>query len=144
MTQEFLVHNSWLIALAVGSGLMLVWPSVMKGGARRVTPQQATLLLNQKKAVVVDIRDEDAFNTVGAIAQSKRIPIDQIKAKAASVAKNKDTPVIVVCQKGMRAVPAAKILQGEGYTDVQVLDGGIAAWSEAGLPLKKNSAKSKA
>jgi rhodanese-related sulfurtransferase len=42
--------------------------------------------------------------------------------------------VIVYCRSGARAVLAAATLEVLGYTDVASLDGGITAWSEAGLP----------
>jgi rhodanese-related sulfurtransferase len=45
--------------------------------------------------------------------------------------------VIVVCQKGTRAFGAAKVLERAGFTDVVVLEGGVAAWQAAGLPMKK-------
>ncbi len=36
---------------------------------------------------------------------------------------------------GMGASVAAKTLQGDGYTNVRVLEGGDVAWRDAGLPL---------
>ena len=46
-----------------------------------------------------------------------------------------DGRVIVYCRSGVRAALAAQTLQELGYTDVANLDGGIAAWKDAGLPL---------
>lgn len=43
--------------------------------------------------------------------------------------------VIVVCASGARAALAAATLQDMGYLDVAVLDGGINAWREVGLPI---------
>ncbi|MCE2744571.1 MAG: rhodanese-like domain-containing protein [Burkholderiales bacterium] len=137
MSQEFLIQNSWLIALAVGSGLMLIWPSLTKGGGTRVTVPQATLLINQKKAVLVDIRDDDLVKNSGVVPNSKRMAIKDLKEKAATLAKTKETPLIVLCQTGARAGAAATVLKAAGYTDVFVLDGGLNAWKEAGLPVKK-------
>ena len=67
MSQEFLIQNSWLIALAVGSGLMLIWPVLTKGGGTRVTVPQATLLINQKNGTFRDagFEAEVAFNADG-------------------------------------------------------------------------------
>lgn len=137
MSQEFLIQNSWLIALAVGSGLMLVWPLLTKGGGTRVNVQQATLLINQRKAVLVDIRDDDMVNNTGMVPNAKRVAIKDLKDKADTLAKTKETPIIVVCQTGARAGAAATVLKAAGYTEVCVLDGGVNAWKEAGLPVKK-------
>lgn len=43
--------------------------------------------------------------------------------------------VIVYCRSGVRAALAAATLKTLGYTDVANLEGGIAAWKQAGLPL---------
>ncbi|MFP5482539.1 MAG: rhodanese-like domain-containing protein, partial [Gammaproteobacteria bacterium] len=97
MSQEFLIQNSWLIALAFGSGLMLIWPLLTKGGGTRVTVPQATLLINQKKAVLVDIRDDDFVKNSGVVPNSKRMAIKDLKEKAGTLAKTKETPLIVLC-----------------------------------------------
>ncbi|HEX4917517.1 MAG TPA: rhodanese-like domain-containing protein [Limnobacter sp.] len=137
MTQEFLLQNSWLIALALGSGLMLVWPMLTKGGGKRITVAQATLLINQQKAVLVDIREDDLVRGSGAIPHAKRIAIKELKGKADTLSKSKETPLIVVCQVGTRSGAAATILKGAGYTQVYTLEGGVNAWKEAGMPTKK-------
>lgn len=137
MSQEFLIQNSWLIALAVGSGLMLIWPILTKGGGTRVTVPQATLMLNQRKAVMVDIRDDEFVNNSGMVPNAKRVSIKDLKDKAGTLAKTKETPLIVLCQTGARAGAAATVLKAAGYTDVFVLDGGLNAWKEAGMPVKK-------
>lgn len=137
MSQEFLIQNSWLIALAVGSGLMLIWPILTKGGGTRVTVPQATLMLNQRKAVMVDIRDDDFVNNSGIVPNAKRMAVKDLKEKANTLAKTKETPLIVLCQTGARAGAAATVLKAAGYTDVFVLDGGLKAWKEAGMPVKK-------
>jgi rhodanese-related sulfurtransferase len=43
----------------------------------------------------------------------------------------------VVCQSGARADKAARQFRAAGFEDVYTLDGGIAAWTAAGLPLTK-------
>lgn len=143
MSQEFLIQNSWLIALAVGSGLMLLWPVLTKGGGTRVSVPEATRMLNHRKAVLVDIRDDATVNHHGAMVNAKRLDIKELKDKANTLSKSKETPLIVVCQTGARAGAAATILKGAGYSDVFVLNGGLAAWKEAGMPVKKVEASDK-
>ena len=137
MSQEFLIENIWLVALAVGSGLMLIWPVLTKGGGTRVTVPQATLMINQRKAILVDIRDDDLVNNAGIVPNAKRMAIADLKDKAGTLAKTKETPLIVLCQTGARAGAAATVLKAAGYTDVFVLDGGLNAGKEAGMPVKK-------
>ena len=47
--------------------------------------------------------------------------------------------VIVVCRSGARAALAAVTLQTMGYADVAVLDGGLIAWQDAGLPVVEHA-----
>ena len=49
-----------------------------------------------------------------------------------------DRRVIVVCASGARASLAALTLKDMGYEDVAVLDGGLKAWVDAGLPTNEH------
>ena len=49
----------------------------------------------------------------------------------------KQSPVVLVCRNGMASADAAKKLKKAGFEQVFWLDGGIAAWQAAGLPLVK-------
>ena len=140
MTTQFLIENSWLIATAVISGGLIVWQSVAKGGSNGISPAVVTQLMNHKKAVLVDIRDADAIAQAGALPEAKRIALADLKAKADSLSKNKETPVVVVCQTGQRSGAAATVLKAAGYSQVFTLEGGVAAWVEAGMPVKKTKA----
>ena len=137
MTSQFLIDNIWLIAAALTSGGMIVWQSFSKGGASAISPAQATQLLNHKKAILLDIRDDQTIAQTGALPESKRILLADLKAKADSLSKNKQTPIVVACQSGQRSAAAVTVLKTSGYVDVFSLEGGVAAWVEAGLPVKK-------
>lgn len=140
MTQEFLLENSWLIALALGSGLMLIIPALNGGGVKRATVAQTTLLMNQKKAVLLDVRDDELAQKMGFIGGAKRLPASDVESKIASTVKSKETPIVVACQIGQTSKGVAKTLQKLGYTDVYSLDGGANAWMDAGMPIKKQAA----
>ena len=45
----------------------------------------------------------------------------------------------MVCASGARAALAAVTLLDMGYTDVALLEGGQAAWQEAGLPTSEHT-----
>jgi rhodanese-related sulfurtransferase len=47
----------------------------------------------------------------------------------------------VYCTKGpgARSLLAAQTLKGMGYENVEVLEGGLTAWAEAGLPVEKET-----
>jgi rhodanese-related sulfurtransferase len=56
------------------------------------------------------------------------------------IQKFKEKPVLLVCQRGRRANAAAKLLKAQGFTQLNVLKGGMAAWVEAKMPVTKSPA----
>lgn len=137
MIEKFVVDNWPLIAVAFVSGGMLVWPAVVGGrGGNRLSTLQATQLINQRDAVVLDIRDQADFAR-GHIANAKNLPSKVLDERKAEIDKLKDTPVIVSCDTGMRAGASAEKLKALGIKEVFILQGGLNAWREAGLPVTK-------
>jgi rhodanese-related sulfurtransferase len=47
----------------------------------------------------------------------------------------RDRQILLYCHDGSRSALAARTLAEFGYTDVAHLQGGIRAWTDAGLPL---------
>jgi len=133
---KFILDNWMLITLALISGALLLAP-VMQGATNGgLSANDAVLLINREKAVVIDVCDPAEF-AAGHIVGSKNIPLADLSAKLAAAVKNKGLPLILVCQSGARsgrAMAAAKTL---GYAQVHSLGGGLAAWKSAGLPLEK-------
>lgn len=129
-------NNLLLIAVAIGSGLMLAWPMIQKNrSGAALSPTQAVQMMNHQHAVLVDIRDAGAFQA-GHIPQARNMPAADFEKKAASLPKNK--PIILVCDQGRTAVGAAVQLRKLGLTEVTILEGGLRAWSTAGLPVTAN------
>jgi rhodanese-related sulfurtransferase len=132
---QFVIDNLFLFAVAFASGAMLLWPVVR---ARTAGPSlsslEATRLINSKNAQVIDVRAANDF-AAGSLPNAKNIPSANLKDRAGEL--KKERPVIVVCNTGTTAGPAAAQLRAAGFADVFVLAGGINAWREAGLPLRK-------
>jgi rhodanese-related sulfurtransferase len=126
-------NNLLLIGIALGSGLALAWPMIQRSrGGATVSSTQAVQMINHQGAVLLDVRSIEAFHG-GHIPQARHAPLADVEKKAASLAKDK--PLIIVCEMGRTAVGAAARLRAQGFTAVSILDGGIKAWSTAGLPL---------
>ncbi len=137
MIEKFVMDNWPLIAVAFASGAMLVWPYVAgaRGGAKLST-LQATQLINQKDAVVIDIRDQGEYAR-GHIVNARSYPSKVFDERRVELEKLKSAPVIVSCDTGQRAGPAADKLRAFGLAEVYVLQGGLNAWRDAGLPVTK-------
>ena len=125
-----------LVAVAVASAVALFLPTVMNGAAGGVAPNEAVLLINREKAVLIDVCEPHEF-AQGHVVGSKNIPLAQLEAELPSVVKNKSVPVILVCQAGSRASRAAAPAKKLGYERAQALAGGLKAWREASLPTEK-------
>lgn len=128
-------NNLALIAIAVVSGGLLAWPAISRStGGKSVNTAAATQLINKRNAVVVDIRDAAEY-AKGHLPQARSAPLAELAAKAAGLAKDKSVPIIVVCQTGQRSGKAQAALKEAGYSEIYSLEGGLAAWQQAGLPV---------
>mgnify|MGYP003449940060 FL=1 len=131
---QFLIENIFLIAIAFASGAMLLWPLVRgQASGAALTTLQVTQLINGKNAIIVDIRPPEEF-AKGSLPNARNLPADRVKDGAGAL--KKDKPVIVVCANGRAAGKVAAQLRSSGFNDVFVLGGGLAAWREAGLPIR--------
>ena len=131
---DFVIENWLLIAAALVSGGMLLWPVVSGGGAARIGTAEAVRLINREKGVLVDVC-EPAEYAAAHPAGARNVPMTQLQ-DAKGLPANKATPVIVVCPSGMRAGRAAALLRKQGYERAVALAGGTKAWGEAGLPIE--------
>jgi rhodanese-related sulfurtransferase len=127
--------NLALIAIAVISGVMLAWPTIMRRG-HGLSAADVTQLINRRNAVVLDLRAVDEFGK-GHVPSARSVPYEELSGKAAQISKNKSTPVVLVCQTGQRARKAEQVLTEAGYAEVYTLQGGIDAWQTAGMPVVK-------
>lgn len=136
---EFIIDNAIYFALALGSGVALIWPSLTNSnaGAPSISPTEAVLLMNRARLLVLDVR-EDAEFAAGHIQGAKHIPVAQLEERIKELAKQKNKPVLIVCQRGMRSNAAYKILATHAFTQVSSLQGGINKWIEANMPLVKD------
>jgi rhodanese-related sulfurtransferase len=134
---KFVLDNLILIALAVASGGMLLWKAMRDGQGGRagsVTPAEATAALNQRQAVLIDVRPAADF-AAGHIAQSRNVPLDDLAQKAASLPKNK--PLILVGANGRDSAKAVAQFKAKGFEEVSNLTGGLTGWVGAGMPIRK-------
>ena len=134
---EFVRENILLVAVAVVSGVMLILPSLRRGGGgHSVDTLQATQRINREDALVIDVRDANEV-AQGKILGARAVPLAQLAARGPDLRKNKEKPIIVYCGRGNQSQQAAAILRKQGYANVFNLSGGFAAWLQAGLPIEK-------
>ncbi len=96
---------------------------------------------NLSKVHVLDVRQpQEIQESLGAIAGSQLVPLNELKARLVEIPREK--PVIVVCHAGMRSGQATVILRAAGLTRCANLHGGMLLWSQLGLPAARVSVDS--
>ncbi len=92
-----------------------------------------TALVEQPDLVVLDVRTQAEVDAKGYIDAPNyvHIPIEEFVARSADWPAS-DATVAVVCGSGHRSTMAMTMLFAYGYNDVTSMQGGFAAWKEAG------------
>ena len=128
-----------LLSLAlVGLTLAIVYNEVAHRlrGFKGLRPAELTALMNRDNALVVDLQPIADFEK-GHIPGSKNVQVSQFDPENKLLTSAKSLPVVTVCRTGQASTDAAKRLKKAGFEHVYVLEGGIAAWQQADLPLAK-------
>lgn len=109
-----------------------------KPGVITVGAQQAyDALQADKRARIVDVRESREWDATGVPQKAVRISLGNLARKAPEKLPG-DAPVYLICASGHRSRNGGKILVKLGYTQVYSVSGGIQAWKQAGLPIKKS------
>lgn len=134
---EYIANHPWLVSMAVLAALLVV---VFEIRARResfaaISPQDLIRLQNQG-ALVIDLRKPEDYDA-GHIGGSRRMDSAEMLKAGDTLKKYKEKTVIVYCQSGSTGAAAARVLTGQGFTQVFNLRGGVGSWNADNLPLAK-------
>ncbi len=107
----------------------------LTSGVKSIGINEALRMQNDETVVFIDVREEKEFKT-GHIIDAHNIPSAMMEKRAQELKVEKETPIVVYCDTGgLRANSGAKAMRKLGYTKVLNLEGGLAGWSKANLPL---------
>lgn len=86
-------------------------------------------------SILVDVRtaketEQKAIN----LKLLKQIPFEELEQRVSELPANRK--VVFFSRVGVKGQEAAKILSRYGFEDVAMVDGGITAWEEDGLPVR--------
>jgi rhodanese-related sulfurtransferase len=79
-----------------------------------------------RDVVLLDVREHEEL-AVAAVDGALHIPMREIPPRLGELDAAK--PVVVMCHSGVRSRRVAEFLQGNGFSNVFNLQGGIDAWS---------------
>ena len=106
----------------------------VKQGVSEMTPQEAKPAVEAAYAQFIDVRTPEEYKA-GHAERTKNIPLDELAQNLDKLEKNE--PVYLICQTGMRSMKAAQMLNEAGFPQTVSIAGGTTAWQDAGFPMAK-------
>ena len=104
------------------------------GGCRQIDSKQAHELMQDKNALVVDVREPHEYAD-GRIPDAVLIPLRQIGMHLENLKEHGDRPIILSCRTGSRSEMACRFLHQSGFSNVYNLMDGVIGWQMANLSL---------
>jgi rhodanese-related sulfurtransferase len=83
---------------------------------------------------LVDVREELIFSQKHLLL-ARSVPLSRLELKFRALVPRRTTRIVLCDDNDGLAARAAAILSRNGYTDVSILSGGVAAWGAAGFEL---------
>lgn len=106
----------------------------------RIKPEEAKKLVDEGKAVLVDVRGPDAYKS-NHIKGALEVQLTRIEAgDYGNLPKNKRIIAYCSCGAEQTSKRAAELLEKAGYKGASALLGGNQAWESAGYPVEKAAA----
>ena len=135
---QFIGNHAALAALfaILLIGLIVVQLTLLLGKSKELTPAGLTQLINREGALVIDVSSQAEFEK-GHVPGARHLLPSQVDPDGKELSKARETPVALVCRNGQASAQVAQKLKKAGFAKVFWLDGGIAAWSEAQMPLAR-------
>ncbi len=93
-------------------------------------------LQSGKATTLFDVRTPAEHGEVH-IPGSRLMPLDRLDADAVKAASANSAQCVLVCRSGKRAEQAYQKLAAAGCGNLAILDGGVTAWENAGLPVNR-------
>lgn len=82
---------------------------------------------------LIDVREEDEY-AAARIPGTINIPMSELPARFDELGE--ESPVVLVCNTGIRSSQAALFLAGMGYEDLYNMEDGTKGWMKKGYPVE--------
>ena len=122
---------------ALGVAFVLLILNEMSGivtGEKRLSPLEAVRLINDRQALVLDVRAPADFKK-GHILDALNVPQAKLGERLGEIGKDPLRPIVVYCALGGVSAQAAHTLKKAGYAEVYPIRGGLNGWLAASLPV---------
>lgn len=106
-----------------------------------ITAQGLNQLLLSRKVELLDVRTPGEFASAH-LPGARSVPLDTLDTAAFVRERGPSSePVYLVCQSGTRARKAMERLQGAGFNECVLVEGGTQAWMDAGFPVERSGGR---
>ncbi len=111
---------------------------VLPEKVRLLSPAEALVLIeSQPRLQIIDCRTEAEFRHARLPGAHHCNHFTAEEARRRLEALDRTRPCLIYCALGNRSRHTALVLDELGFESIALLDGGLAAWLEAGLPVTK-------
>jgi rhodanese-related sulfurtransferase len=132
----------WLalaLMLSLGLGGCMGGGSERAGSTVRVTqttPAEVAPRVEAGEVLLVDVREEEEW-VAGRAPDAMHVPLATVGDQLGQITRTAaGRPVAFICRSGRRSAEAAQVAAEGGVSEVLNVDGGMAAWVGADLPIK--------
>ena len=81
-----------------------------------------------EKPFILDTRGPDEFELMRLGIGEHLIPLGALRSRLNELPEDKSAEIICFCKISLRGYEAARVLEGRGWTNVKVMEGGVMAW----------------
>ncbi len=97
---------------------------------------EAYNIRSETNPIFIDVRTSDQYSATH-IVDAINIPINNLLLGNYKLPKDKDYPIVTVCNVGNQSIEGLLILKSLGYSNVKSLNGGTTGWIVKGFPIVK-------
>ena len=118
-------------SLAIDHGIAAahVLQNKMKGRMKGITSVEVMQKLKNNEApFLLDVRGPDEFEQMRLGIGETLIPLGALRKRLHELPADKEKEIICYCKISLRGYEAALVLEGNGWKNVKVMEGGVMAW----------------
>jgi rhodanese-related sulfurtransferase len=101
----------------------------MKGRMKGISSMEVRKkVLKDEKPFLIDTRGPDEFEEMRLGIGERLIPLGALRKRLNEIPEDKGKEIICFCKISLRGYEAALVLEGNGWHNVKVMEGGVMAW----------------
>lgn len=100
--------------------------NAVEGNYKTISLEEVKTLIDNKEAILLDVRNPEELKADGYILGSKNIPLGELEARMNEL--DKDAKYITFCAVGGRSQKAAALLANNGFKNILNAKEGMKTW----------------